>query len=226
MGIHDQSGRSPQVLELGDPGPYIVCAPEVYRPSDDSFLLVKGLKTLLDELWPGREMRKELSVLEIGTGTGVVGISLLKMGIKDLVMTDISPRALSCSRENLRRNRVRAKLVRCSLFDGLRHRFDLVVFNPPYLPREKKEPDDLLTTALCGGLHGHETIQSFLTGLPRYLADEGRAVLIVSSLNPGEELQKDSDFRWRLLGQERFFFERIYCYALARNQDKASHDIK
>ena len=218
MKYHSRSNEDLSVLEFREPAMSIACAPEVYRPSDDSFLLIKGLRALLDECWPEYEQRNKLSVLEAGTGTGVVGIALLKMGICNLLMTDISPKAVRCSKDNLRRNHLDAELIRSSLFQGLNTKFELIVFNPPYLPQEEKEPDDLLTKALCGGRQGHETMQSFLEELPLYLKNDGKAVVILSSLIPIEELKKGSDFAWRLLGRESFFFERVYCYSLSKKQ--------
>ena len=201
------------VLEWGDPPLSIGCEPLVYQPSNDSFLLIKGLEQLLEERWT-REERKLLSVMELGTGTGIVGIWLLKAGVEELTMSDVSPRALDCARANLERNQVSAKLVKASLFQGVDTDFDLVVFNPPYLPKEEKEPDDFLTTALSGGEKGHETLEAFLKELPGRLKDDGVAVIIISSINPVERLRKESPFSWRLLGKENFFFEQLYCYAL------------
>ena len=220
MEYHSQSNEDLSVLEFEEPAMSIACAPGVYRPSDDSALLIRSLKTLLAECWPEHEKRKSLAVLEIGTGTGAVGIALLKMRIDHLVMTDISPKAIRCARGNLRRNQLSAELIHSSLFQGLDTEFNLIVFNPPYLPQEEKEPDDLLTKALCGGRQGHETMQRFLERLPLYLKDDGKAVIILSSLTPLKELQEGADIEWRLVGRESFFFERIYCYSLSKSKVK------
>ena len=188
--------------------------PEVYPPSDDSFLLIDSLHHLFEEIYPV-ERRKELSVIELGTGTGIAGIFLLRTGVNHLLMTDISGKALKCARLNLKQNGVDANLICTSLFNGIKTKFDLVVFNPPYLPEEEREPDDLFTKALRGGREGYEIIQQFLNQLPFFLKKGGKAVIVLSSFNPVERLKKESRFSWRLLGKKHFFFERIYCYLLS-----------
>jgi tRNA1(Val) A37 N6-methylase TrmN6 len=89
----------------------------VYDPSEDSFMLADAA---LAEVKAGEK------VLEIGTGSGVV--SLFLKDHADVIATDISP--LAC--ENARRNGV--EVVRADLYYGICGPFDLVIFNPPYLP--------------------------------------------------------------------------------------------
>jgi release factor glutamine methyltransferase len=61
--------------------------------------------------------------------------------------------------------------------------FDVVVFNPPYLPTEPKtEWNDWMEKALSGGETGREVIEPFLDDLRRALASDGDAFLLISSL--------------------------------------------
>jgi release factor glutamine methyltransferase len=89
----------------------------VYDPSEDSYMLVEAA---LAEVKAGEK------VLEVGTGSGIVSLFLKDRA--DVVATDISP--LAC--ENARRNGV--EVVRADLYHGICGPFDLVIFNPPYLP--------------------------------------------------------------------------------------------
>jgi SAM-dependent methyltransferase len=95
---------------------------EVYPPQEDSLLLANSI------IPRGR-------VLEIGTGSGIVAITLAKKG-HDVVATDLNPRALLAARENAAANGVggRVAVVRADLLSGIKGPFDTVVFNPPYLP--------------------------------------------------------------------------------------------
>jgi SAM-dependent methyltransferase len=103
-------------------GIHLTVPPEVYQPSEDSYLLANNIVPR------GR-------VLEIGTGSGIIAITLAKKG-HDIVATDINPKALSTARQNALANGVvgHVNIVRADLLRGMRGPFDTVVFNPPYLP--------------------------------------------------------------------------------------------
>jgi release factor glutamine methyltransferase len=80
-------------------------------------------------------------------------------------------------------------LVRADLTAGIRGRFDLVLFNPPYLPtRAGERLDDWLERALDGGESGREVIANFVPDLPRILAPGGRVLVVVSHLTGESEV--------------------------------------
>ena len=74
------------------------------------------------------------SVLDLGTGTGAILISVLadRPGATGMA-TDISDAALMIARENAARIGVAAQFVRADWFDGVTGQFDLIVSNPPYI---------------------------------------------------------------------------------------------
>lgn len=75
-------------------------------------------------------------VLDLCTGSGCVGISLAKLGqCKSVMLSDFSAEALSVATENAEKNGVLVEIVRSDLFQALRGAFDLIVSNPPYIPR-------------------------------------------------------------------------------------------
>jgi release factor glutamine methyltransferase len=74
-------------------------------------------------------------------------------------------------------------VIRCDLFSGIRGRFDLILFNPPYLPTQPEERiEDWLEIALDGGATGRETIARFAASVGGVLAPRGRILLLISSL--------------------------------------------
>jgi release factor glutamine methyltransferase len=82
-------------------------------------------------------------------------------------------------------------VIRTDLTSGLRGPFDLILFNPPYLPTSAEEQiDDWLEYALDGGITGREVIERFLSEVPLLLSPEGRVLLLISSLNGFEETKK------------------------------------
>ena len=110
----------------------------VYEPSDDTFLL------------------EGQSVLEIGTGSGLVSMyaSLLT---DDITATDINYNALELAERNFKLNNIDTiKLEFGDLFEPVKNKkFDVLLFNTPYLPTDTDDIiDDDLNYAFDGGLDG------------------------------------------------------------------------
>jgi release factor glutamine methyltransferase len=144
---------------------------QVYQPEADTYLL---LDAALAEVKPGDR------VLEVGTGSGLIAAGLAKRAL--ILATDINPHAVQSARK------AGVEVVRCNMSDAFRGPFDLILFNPPYLPTEPHERiDDWLEYALDGGKTGRETIAQFAVGIGRVLAPGGRILLLVSSLTGPEE---------------------------------------
>ncbi|OPY39245.1 MAG: N5-glutamine S-adenosyl-L-methionine-dependent methyltransferase [Methanoregula sp. PtaU1.Bin051] len=140
---------------------------QVYTPADDTFLLLDAAR---------QEARPRDSVLEIGTGSGYIAGELRK-AVRRVVATEINPHAAASAREQ------GIDVIRTDLFAGVRGTFDLIIFNPPYLPTAPEERiGDWLEYALDGGISGREVIARFLSGAGRVLAPGGRILLLISSL--------------------------------------------
>ena len=140
---------------------------QVYQPEADTYLLLSAAKK---EVKPGDR------VLEIGTGSGLIARELALLS--DVVATDINPHAALCARCS------GVDVVRSNLFAGIRGTFDLILFNPPYLPTQPEERiDDWLEYALDGGDTGRVVIEQFAVDVGRVLAPHGRILLLISSLS-------------------------------------------
>ncbi|MGC9435447.1 MAG: HemK2/MTQ2 family protein methyltransferase [Methanomicrobiales archaeon] len=138
----------------------------VYPPREDTWLLLKTARN---------EVRADDRVLEVGCGSGEVAAGLAP--VDRVVATDINPHALRLTRSR------GVAVVRTDLCAGLLPVFDLVVFNPPYLPTGPDERiDDWLEYALDGGEDGREVISRFSRMVAGALAPGGRVLLLVSSL--------------------------------------------
>ncbi|CAM4239034.1 peptide chain release factor N(5)-glutamine methyltransferase [Jeotgalicoccus halotolerans] len=83
-----------------------------------------------------------LTVVDIGTGTGAIGLTLAKHWTSNkVIVTDISPGALSTARENGRRLGVSAEYLEGSLFEPLvdkEIKADIIISNPPYISEDEK----------------------------------------------------------------------------------------
>jgi len=189
--------------------------PEVYMPSDDTFLLASHLA--FDE---GER------ILDLGTGCGILGILAAEKGGR-VVAVDVNPYAVECAKLNAKLNGLSGKVeVReGSLFDPIAadERFDLILFNPPYLPEEKNYGSSWLERAWDGGPSGRRWIDRFLEDFPPYLREGGRVLLVQSSLsNPQETTRKleKRSFKAEVVAEEKLDFEKLMVIrARKRNEN-------
>ena len=175
----------------------------VYIPAEDSYLLADNL-----------EIKKGQSVLEIGTGSGIVAMYASKLTDK-ITVTDINFDACELARKNFEENKIEnIEILFGNLFEPVKNRkFDVILFNTPYLPTEEGEVlDDTLNYAFDGGLNGRKVIDLFLNEVGNYLNDGGIVQLIQSSLSGNDKTLEKLDklgFIAEIAQSEHFFFEDI-----------------
>jgi release factor glutamine methyltransferase len=179
----------------------LITHPEVYEPGEDSLLLAENLKSMACD-----------SVLDMGSGVGL--LALVASGkARSVLGVDINPTAVETAKENARLNGILNVRFKVSdLFENIRRGegFDLIVFNPPYLPVREK---DALGLAWSGGRGGLEVVERFIASAPEYLRSDGSILMLVSSLNNPKSLRKklaDYKLRGRVVASRRFFFEELY----------------
>jgi HemK-related putative methylase len=116
------------------------------------------------------------TVLDMGTGAGIGAIVAAGCGAR-VKAVDVNPVAVRCARINALLNGVedRVEVRHGDLFEPVSgERFDVVLFNPPYLPGP---PRDLLDRAFRGG----DVIDRFARGLAQHLAPAGFALVLLST---------------------------------------------
>ena len=175
----------------------------VYIPAEDSYLLADNL-----------EIKSGQSVLEIGTGSGIVAMYASKL-TDDITVTDINFDACLLAEKNFKDNDIEnIEILFGNLFEPVKNRkFDVILFNTPYLPTEDDEVlDDTINYAFDGGLNGRKVIDLFLNEVGDHLNDGGIVQMIQSSLSGNEETLEKLDhlgFIAEIAASEHFFFEDI-----------------
>ena len=194
--------------------------PNVYEPAEDTFLLAGNL-----------DVHRGERVLELGTGCGLLAILAAKAGVK-VVATDINPSALECARVNAATQGVKDYIdFRLGdLFEPVfGERFDLIVFNPPYLPVRPEEalgaPLDLAWEA---GPDGRAVIDRFLGELPKHLTPNGRAMFVQSSLADISKTLRmlgTNGFQVKIL-REKLPFECLYLLHCFKTAQEKTHNSR
>lgn len=169
--------------------------PEVYPPSDDSLLLIEAL-----EIAPGQR------VLELGCGSGVVAIHCALAGAT-VTAGDINPRAVALTRRNAAANGATVECVETDVYSRIAGRFDLIVFNLPYLPVDE---EGALAKAWSGGNDGLGPLPRLLAEAPAHLLPGGRVVVVASTLMDQQKTAALlAPYRVRVLRTLPLFFEEL-----------------
>ena len=168
---------------------------DVYPPSEDSELLIDAL-----------DVRRGERVLEIGCGSGVVSIHCALAGA-EVVCGDVNPRAVALTRMNAAANGAVLEAVETDVYSNVEGRFDLILFNLPYLPVEEGEG---LARAWSGGPDGLGPLPRLLDGAPKHLLPSRRVVVVTSSLMDRKGLREIlAPYSVRTLAKLPMFFERL-----------------
>ncbi|MGJ8697099.1 MAG: peptide chain release factor N(5)-glutamine methyltransferase [Verrucomicrobiaceae bacterium] len=141
----------------------------------------------LVELALKQDFPRPARVLDLGCGSGVLGISIAKaLGTtcEQLTLADLSTEALSLAKENANALEVDAELIESDLFTAIHNTFDLIVANLPYIgenERSELSPEVLHDPdmALFSGPDGLDLLRLFAAECPKYLNPGGVVALEV-----------------------------------------------
>ena len=184
----------------------------VYEPSEDSYLFSEVLKESVKD--------KNISALDMGSGSGILAETLINMKIpqENITLADITKEAVN----NLRKKFPNSKVIRSDLFSNINGKFDLIVFNPPYLPLDSKEPKSS-QIEITGGKKGGEIISKFLNNAGAHLNKNGKIFLLVSSLTKSVNFK---NFKIKVLRAKKLFFEELYVLQLEHGyRKKKNHTL-
>lgn len=181
---------------------------DVYRPAEDTLLLAKAVHA---------EVRKGDRFLEVGCGAGFVSLVAAHKGAQ-VTCTDANPQAVLLARSNAWENKLPMQVVGTDLLAGLEGPFDVVAFNPPYLPTAAEDyVPGPLNLAFDGGPDGNAVVLRFaaqvgaLRPLPRCilvvhssLSDPGPLRLALAALGYENDVVLEEAHAFERLTVQRF----------------------
>jgi release factor glutamine methyltransferase len=163
--------------------------PDVLIPRPETELLVELALERIDD-------RAEVRVLDLGSGSGAIALSIAQHRPRARVVgIDSSPKAVALAKRNAERLQfANVEMTQSDWFAQVpREAFSLIVSNPPYvsdLDPHLREGDLRFepSVALGGGLDGLTAIRAIVAGAPAYLARQGW-LLIEHGYDQAERVQ-------------------------------------
>lgn len=164
------------------------------------------------------------SVIDIGTGSGAIAVSVGKYTNTNVSAVDISDGAIAVAKENAKNNDVNVNFVKSNLLSEINDKFDLIISNPPYiesdvistLEPDVKDYEPIL--ALDGGNDGLDFYRQIVDKLNKNLNNNG-SVIFEIGYNQGQvvsNLLSKYNFKNIYVKQDLAGFDRVvvgYCYS-------------
>ena len=212
--------------------PLIECDFEnVYFPSDDTYLLIDYFKKNNNNyLFDGIDVNEIEYILDVGTGTGIIAIffQLFKSRNNNfnpkIFASDILDKAIVCAKKNEVLNNIHNEIVflQSDLFKNfpeyLKSSFNIIVFNPPYLPSSTLITENKnklkIDKSWDGGVKGYEVLIEFIKEARTFLnLRKTHYIYYISSSRTNlDELNKniyELGFKNEIIEKKHIFFEDI-----------------
>ncbi len=166
----------------------------IYEPAEDSFLFMD----FLSDCFEGSDVSGK-SILDMGCGSCVLSETLRDLAFEDILCVDINSDAVKLAKGK------GFRAVKSDLFENIVDRFDYIIFNAPYLPKDEREDDESML-ATTGGERGDEVIVKFLENVKNFLNDGAKVYVLVSSLT---SMDKINEYKPEVVAKKNAFFEEL-----------------
>ena len=129
-------------LQEGKPVQYIVGNVDFYDINllvNENVLIPRfETETLVEKtINYAKKLKKPLDILDIGTGSGAIAITLAKHLKSNVLATDISEKALEIAKKNAIRNNVQINFKKSDILKNVKGKFDIIISNPPYISKDE-----------------------------------------------------------------------------------------
>lgn len=210
---------------------------DVLIPKPDTEILVEKAISIIKE---NLDQKKHLRICDMCTGSGCIGLSILKSCIEnsvsqnqipEITFVDISEKALDMAKKNyvhlgLDKSSAEVDFIQSNLFENVDGTFDLIVTNPPYIP--STEAKELLTDgrsepilALDGdiNLDGSPTLENDGLGIIRNLVPQAKNHLNKNGILLMETGEYNADDAKKIMEQNEFCDTQIFLDLEGQKRD-------
>jgi len=164
-GVYEEHLKRKKRISIDFHGRKIVVLRNVFAPVPWDYNLLA--KTVL------REVKETDKVLDMGTGSGIQAIIAASKST-NVTAVDVNPFAVKCARLNIKLNKLssRVKVVESDLFENIKAKFDLIIFDPPF---RWSKPRNIWERSSAD--NDYETLENFFAKVKKYLNRGGRIVM-------------------------------------------------
>lgn len=173
-------GEAKKKLAAGLPVQYIVGNVDFYgitlKVNEDVLIPRFETEELVSKVIQYAANFKNPSIVDIGTGSGAIAITLKKKLTSSVTATDISKKALNVAKENALENNASINFKEGNLLEPLTEKYDIVVSNPPYIAYDEEIMDVVKNNephlALYAPNNGIYYYEEILKNIKKYLNDK------------------------------------------------------
>lgn len=168
-------------LKQGIPVQYIIGNVDFYKSNfivNENTLIPRfETEELVDRtIKYARKFNHKIKILDIGTGTGCIAISLKKELNASVTASDISKKALEVARKNAILNKVDINFILSDVFSNIKDKYHIIISNPPYIAYDEEIMDIVKNNephlALFASDNGLYFYKKILDEVSNYLEDE------------------------------------------------------
>ena len=178
-----------ETIMKGTPIQYITNNQEFMRLNfyvDENVLIPQpDTEILVEEVIKSIDIKENIEILDMCTGSGCIGISLAKnIENTKVTLVDISKEAIEIAKKNAIQNAVENKVtfIQSDMFENVKGKFDIIVSNPPYIKTDiiqtlDKQVQNEPHIALDGGEDGLDFYKILINEAHKYLKKDGKIFL-------------------------------------------------
>jgi release factor glutamine methyltransferase len=189
----------------------------VYYPREDSIFFADSLRDFLS-----KNKDKKIKILEMGCGCGFLSIVIYKTLEKILpkkelkkvkiFSTDIDKKAIENTKENAKLYNIKLITIFSDLFEKINEKFDLIIFNPPYIPVKNEKYEESSWSLFQDGKN---IINEFLTKVKKHIKRDSIILLLVSSLTPlNKNLISRNGMKYEIIYRKKIDWEELIIYKI------------
>lgn len=163
----------------------------VLIPRPETEVLIKETHDLIKEKFKN----KQIKILDIGTGSGIIAITLNKLNKNyQVVATDISKKVLKVAKKNQKLHNTNVTFIKTDLYQNIQDKFDVIISNPPYIKENSKTIEEQVKKnephlALFGGEDGLRFYKKILKDIKKVIKEEHIIAFEIGE-NQGEKIKK------------------------------------
>jgi len=172
--------------------------------------------------WLKRYTGPKKTTIDVGIGSGILALQLVKHGFQKVFGTDTNPNAIIGLKESMGTTKLSRKIELdfASLFGKWNKPSELIVFNPPWLPESRNLEN--LDEAIY---YNKNLFPDFFEAAKERLLPDGKLVLIFSNLAQITGLTKSHPIEQELAEGGRFQLERCFKKNVKRASEKTKRDL-